>query len=125
MLGLSYCLYQKKSHEGRNYFEMVGLTKNVNQAQIWESEDPDNRWHGRHGEEVPTILPKPIKEVDSLNPNFDSIEKTSEEPMHKKVKTANFVKKPVLKHLKEDIKESKESIKEDKKLSKKMKKGKC
>lgn len=37
-------------------------------------------------------------------------------------KKKNGIKKPVLKHLKEDIHESKESIQEDKALIKKLKK---
>lgn len=39
------------------------------------------------------------------------------------MKEKRKIKKPVLKHLKEDIKESKQMIKSDAKLMKKVKKG--
>lgn len=123
MLPLRYCLYEKKYREERPYFEMVGVTKNVTQANQWLEGDKDNRRVGKFGDSFP-IIEETVAETDSLNPKFDSIKENPENPMKSKPKKEP-IKKAVQKHLKEDMKESRESIKDDKKLSKKMKKGKC
>ena len=122
MLGMMFSLHQKVTREGKEYWETIGVTRNKEQAQKWQDEDPKNRCAGYFG----TVrLDKNYQCDDEFEKlKSDKIEEDSEEIMKDK-KSSPSKKKEVLEHLKEDVKESKKSIKEDKKLSKKMKKGKC